>query len=145
MGMTYWGVTSLKFFTGRHKLAQMYINPKTKRAYTGVGSKEYNDVLQQHLIPEGKKLFQQAGMRAEKWQLQQDNAPAHKTKENMQCISANVPGGLFLEWPASSSGLSPIENLWGWMEQQLSDREGVNNIDDLQSGLIVIRDSCRCH
>ena len=109
MGMTYWGVTSLKFVTGTHILAQKYINPKKERAYTRVGSKEYNDALQQHLIPEGKRLFQQAGRRAEKWQLQQDNAPAHKTKETMQCISRNVPGGLFLEWPASSPALPPIE------------------------------------
>ena len=49
MGMTYWGVTSLKFVTGTHKLAQKYINLKTKRAYTGVGSNEFNDCLQQHL------------------------------------------------------------------------------------------------
>jgi len=141
MGMTYWGVTTLKFVTGTHKLAQKYINPKTKRAFTGVGSKEYNDVLQQHLIPEGKRLFQQAGRRAEKWELQQDNAPAHKTKENIQCISDNVPGGLFLEWPPNSSDFSPIENLWAWMEQQLGDREGINNTDDLQCRLMAIRDS----
>ena len=94
MGMTYWGVTTLKFVTGTHKLAQKYINPKTKRAFTGVGSKEYNDVLQQHLIPEGKRLFQQAGRRADKWKLQQDSAPAQKTKENSQGISDTVPGGL---------------------------------------------------
>ena len=141
MGMTYWGVTTLKFVTGTHKLAQKYINPKTKRAFTGVGSKEYNDVLQQHLIPEGKRLFQQAGRRADKWKLQQDNAPAHKTKENIQCISDNVPGGLFLEWPPNSPDLSPIENLWAWMEQQLGDREGINNTDDLQCRLMAIRDS----
>ncbi|DBA71845.1 TPA: hypothetical protein ACH3X2_010895 [Trebouxia sp. C0005] len=85
--------------TGTYKLAQKYINPKAKRALTGVGSKEYNDVLQQYLILEGKRLFQQAGRRADKWKLQQDNAPAHTTKENIQCISDNVPGGLFLEWP----------------------------------------------
>ena len=42
MGMTYWGVTTLKLVTGTHKLAQKYI--KTKRAFAGVGSKEYNDV-----------------------------------------------------------------------------------------------------
>ena len=104
-------------------LAQKYINPKTERAYTGVGSKEYNDVLQQHLIPEGKKLFQQAGRRAEKWQLQQDNAPAHKTKETMQCISSNVPGGLFLEWPASSPALPPIEiSGVGWNNNWVTER-----------------------
>ena len=117
IGMTCWDVTTLKFVTGTHKLAQKYINRKTKQAYTGVGSKEYNDVLQQHLIPEGKRLFQQAGRRAGKWELQQDNAPAHKTKENMQCISANVPGGLFLAWPPNSPDLSPFENLWAWMGQ----------------------------
>ncbi|DBA77870.1 TPA: hypothetical protein ACH3X1_009224 [Trebouxia sp. C0004] len=43
MGMTYCGVTTLKFVTGTHKLAQKY--PKTKRAFTGVGSKEYNEGL----------------------------------------------------------------------------------------------------
>ncbi len=66
MGMTYWGVTTLNFVTGTHKLAQKYINPKTKQAFMGVGSKEYNDVLQQYLIPEGKRLFQQTGRRADK-------------------------------------------------------------------------------
>ncbi len=126
MGMTYWDVTTLNFVIGTHKLAQKHINPKTKRAFMGVGSTEYNDVLQQHLIPEGKILFQQAGRRADKWKLQQDNAPAHKlsfkTKENMQCISDNVSGGLFLEWAPNSHDLSPVENLWAWMEQQLGDR-----------------------
>ncbi|DBA89367.1 TPA: Acyl-CoA synthetase member 3, mitochondrial [Trebouxia sp. C0004] len=92
--------------TGRpkgEKLLERYGMTETgmvvSNPFKGVGSKEYNDVLQQHLIPEGKRLFQQAGRRADKWKLQQDNAPAHKTKEDMQCISDNVPGGLFLEWP----------------------------------------------
>ena len=88
--------------TGTHKLAQKYINPKTERGFMGVGLKEYSDVLQQYLIPEGKRLFQQAGRRAEKWELQQDNAPARKTKENIQCISDNVPEGLFLDWLPNS-------------------------------------------
>ena len=61
MGMTYWGVTTLEFVTGTHKLAQKYIDLKTKRALAGVGSKEYNDVLPQHLVPEGNRLFQSSG------------------------------------------------------------------------------------
>ncbi len=70
--------------------------------------------------------------------LQQDNAPAHKTKENMQCNSNNVSGGLFLEWPTNSPDLSPIENLWAWMEQQLGDRKDINSTDDLQCRLMAI-------
>ena len=141
MGMTCYGVTSLKFVTGTHKMPHKYINPKTQRAYAGVGSQEYTDVLLQHLIPEGNKLFQQAGRRVMKWQLQQDNAPAHKTKTNMLCISQNVPGGHFLDWPPNSPDLSPIENLWAWMEQQLGDREGIGSTEELQARLVAIRNS----
>jgi len=140
MGMSYGGVTKLKFVTATPGI-QKFTNPKTKREYSGVGSEEYKHVLQQHLIPEGKRLFQQAGRRSEKWQLQQDNAPAHKTKENMEIISKSVPGGHFLSWPPNSPDLSPIENLWAWMEQQLGDREGINTTDDLQARLTEIRDS----
>ncbi len=97
MGMTYWGVTILKLVTGTHKLAQKYI--KTKRAFAGVGSKEYNGVLQQHLIPEGKRLFQQAGRRADKRKLQQDSAPAHKTKKTCNASETMSQEG--------SSGMGP--------------------------------------
>ena len=37
MGMTYWGVATLKFATGAHELAQKHINPRTKHTFTGVG------------------------------------------------------------------------------------------------------------
>ena len=101
-----------------------------------VGSKEYNGVLRQCLIPEGNSMFQQPGRRAETSKLLQDND--HKTEENIQCISDNVPGGLVLEWPCNSPDLSPIEDIWAWMEQQSGDREGVNNTDDLQCTLMPL-------
>ncbi len=56
----------------------------------------------------------------------------------MQCISDNISGGLFLEWAPNSPDLSPVENLWAWMEQQLGDREDINNTDDLQCRLMAI-------
>ncbi len=40
MGMTYQGVTTLRFVTSIHKLPSKYINPKTKQPQAGVGSKE---------------------------------------------------------------------------------------------------------
>ena len=45
------------------------------------------------------------------------------------------------QWPPNSLDLSPIENLWGWMEQQSGNRVGINNTDDLQCRLIAIRSS----
>ena len=141
MGMSCKGVTTLRFVTGTHKHLDTYTNPKTQQLYRGVGSKEYNDVLQHHLIPEGNRLFQSAGHWSGNWQLQQDNAPAHKTKENMACIAASVPGGHFLPWPPNSPDLSPIENLWAWMEKKLGDRSGIKDTAELQVRLTAIRDS----
>ena len=117
MGMTYWGVTTLNSVTGTHKLAQKYIIPKTKRAFTGVGSKECNDVLQQHLIPEGKRLFQQAGRRADKWKLQQGNAPPRKTCNASETMSQegsswNGPLTHLICLPLKISGLG-WSSSWG--------------------------------
>ena len=67
---------------------------------------------------------------------QQDNAPAHNTKK-----WEKVPGGQFLDWFSNSPDLSPIENLWACMEQQLGDREGISTTDELQARLIQVKDS----
>ena len=40
--------------------------------------------------------------------------------------------GISWNGPQTHTGLSPIENLWALMEQQLGDREGINNTNDLQ-------------
>ena len=53
-----------------------------------------------------------------------------------QCPRRALP-----EWAPNSPDLSPIENLWAWMEQQLGARVGINNTDDLQCRLMAIRDS----
>ncbi|DBA98194.1 TPA: hypothetical protein ACH3X1_014811, partial [Trebouxia sp. C0004] len=61
MGCCRHGTTTLKFVTGTHKLASKHVNPKTKRLHTGVGQDEYHAVIQEHWVPEGNRLFQQAG------------------------------------------------------------------------------------
>ena len=141
MGVSYHGTTSLKFVTGTHKQVSKYTNPKTKRPHSGVASDEYTDVLRDHFVPEGNRLFQHAGKWAGSWQMQQDNAPPHKTATNMAFITHNVPGGHFLPWPANSPDLSPIENLWAWMDRQLHKHHKCENIEQLKDKLEAVRQS----
>ncbi len=101
MDMSKWGTTTLKFVTGTHKQVSKYVNPKMKGLHKEVGQDEYNDLIKEHWVPEGNRLFQQAGKWSDNWQLQQDNAPPHKTAKNIACIAAEVPGGHFLAWPAN--------------------------------------------
>lgn len=141
MGISYWGTTKLMFMTGTHKQSSKFVNPKTKRLYAGVGSDEYTEVLSQLFVPEGNRLFQHAGQWADKWQLQQDNAPPHKTATNMAYIAGHVPGGHFVNWPANSPDMSPIENMWAWMDGKLRKDYKPKNIEELKESLEQIRQS----
>lgn len=141
MGISYHGITSLKFVTGTHKQVSKYTNPKTKKPHTGVAQEEYTDVLRDHFVPEGNKLFQHVNRWAGNWQMQQDNAPPHKTATNMAFITDNVPGGHFLSWPANSPDLSPIENLWAWMDRKLHKHHNCQNVEQLKEKLEEVRQS----
>jgi len=56
------GCHQLEVCDGHSQLPKAYINPKTQQPQAGVGSKEYNDALQPHLIPEGNILFSMLGI-----------------------------------------------------------------------------------
>ena len=94
MGMTWWGVTTFQLVTGTHHLPRKYLNLRTRQLQVGVGSKEYNDVLQQHFIPEGNRLFQQSGHWIENWQLQQDNAPAPRQRRTWAALGSMCQEGI---------------------------------------------------
>ena len=137
--MSNWGTNTLKFVTGTHKQVSKYVNPKTKGLHKGVGQDEYNDVIKEHWVPGGNRLFQQAGKWADNWQLQQDNAPPHKSQERglHHCRSArwSFPG------MASKPELSPIENLWAWMDHKLHEEYACESIGELNTALEEIRQS----
>jgi transposase len=141
MGISYHGTTSLKFVTGTHKQVSKYTNPKTKLPHKGVAKDEYTVVLRDHFIPQGNKLFAHAGKWADNWKLQQDNAPPHKTATNMAFIADHVPAGHFLAWPANSPDLSPIENLWAWMDSKLHKLHRCKNVEELKEKLEQVRQS----
>ena len=103
MGSSYHGATSLKFVTDTHKQVSKYVDPKTKRPYTGLAHQEYNDVFCDHFIPEGNRLFQHAGHWFDKWQMQQDSAGPHKTAAIWYALLTVCRGVIF--WPGQPAHL----------------------------------------
>ena len=74
-------------------------------------SKQYTDMLTEHSLED---FFRVAGNRAI---FQQDNVPIHASRHSIAFFSdKNV---VLMDWPALSSDLNPIENLWGIVARQV--------------------------
>ena len=70
-----------------------------------------------------------------KRQLQQDDAPAYRTINNVTVITKQVFSGSFLDWPQCSPDLSPIETTWASMDHQLHKEYKPTNIKVLKQSL----------
>ena len=67
---------------------------------------------------------------------QQDGAPAHTSKLNQEWCRLNLPAYWAKEvWPGNSPDLSPIENLWAVVKQDISLIRSATNLVMLEKNL----------
>jgi hypothetical protein len=74
----------------------------------------YQRILEEHLYG----TIQKYNLDASEVIFQHDNAPIHSSNSMKQCFSRQYFG--VLSWPAQSSDLNPIENLWAILEKRLN-------------------------
>ncbi len=90
-----------------------------------VNSAIYQEILEHFMLPSADKLYGDAD-----FIFQQDLAPAHTAKGTKSWF--NDHGVTVLDWPANSTDLNPIENLWGIVKSKMRDTRP-NNADDLKA------------
>ena len=68
--------------------------------------------------------------------IQQDGAPAHSARRCQDWCRANLKGFWEKgEWSANSPDLSPIENLWGMLQDQLDRKRPATGLYELKNNL----------
>lgn len=88
----------------------------------------YQDILQEYLLGTAEAYY------GENWRFQQDNATPHVARSTKQWLETNVPATL--SWPPNSADLSPIENLWPLIKNNVEKNAPVNFID-FQSNVVL--------
>ncbi len=82
---------------------------------TNVIAPVYQEILEHFMLPSADQLFKDAD-----FIFQQDLAPAHTAKSTKRWL--NDHGVSVLDWPANSSDLNPIENLWCIVKRKMRNK-----------------------
>ena len=134
-GITAYGTTRMHPVTGTTGLKTDFktVAGKSSRNIT---SDEYRHVGKDTLLAEGKRIFGQKGIT--EWTLQQDGDPTHKSikpiiQEFNTCSGNTVT--LLKDWPPHSPDLSPIENVWGWVDAQVA-KKGCKTFEEWKQEIL---------
>lgn len=133
-GITRYGVTKPHVVAGTSKYTSVHMNKKGQQA-KNITASEYKEVVDKTLLPQGRKLFTTQGVSS--WTLQMDGDPSHNcapgvVKQWNKKNSSSVQ--LLGKWPPNSPDLSPIENLWGWLQRQV-DQKGCNSFEQYKQAV----------
>lgn len=134
-GVTVSGVTACAEVAGSSKHTTVYKNKKGQPA-KNITAGEYKDVMKNTLLPEGRRLMSRAGLSS--WVYQQDNDPSHHAAGST-LQSYNKARGTSIEllkhWPPNSPDLSPIENVWSYVQRRVS-RRGYKTFPDYKAAVL---------
>lgn len=121
-GITQHGVTKMHPVTGTTGMETDFLNMSGKSS-RNITAAEYRHVLSETLLPEGKRIFGQKG--ETQWVFQQDGDPAHGAIKPVLTEFNQSSGNrvtLLNDWPPNSPDLSPIENVWGWVQAEVAEQ-----------------------
>ena len=79
-----------------------------------MNSQMFIRILKGHLLRQAEVFFEN------EWRLVMDNDPKHTAKTVKKFVTEKVPEAL--PWPSQSPDINPIENLFGWLKQELLKR-----------------------